>query len=478
MWQIIKIILLIVYVEIKNKRSMKSKSLRTIVLVFALSIFSFPVFAQSPILNGNWLLDIQLNNIGILQTNIQFEVSDTGFVAYSRKDADKMILGNTKAWFARRVTKNFKNGCLIRIENGKYATENDTMRLSGNFISPVGKYIFRAILVNGEMKARLINKNQALGMVTGKLKSVQTPLENYPALFEKTVALTESNIFNKDLLQTKKWKSFSKKMRKISTHAQDDLEMVFAHYYYAGNLPFSHYYLLKSIQTGNTAHSNSVKNHVSIEEKTLGTAYMKITAFMGTEAEMDSVFQIIMQKGTKNLIVDLRNNGGGNVEPGLAFAERLVDSTFYGGVFLTQKWFNTHKQLPNISEYPKFTQLSESSSSLLLNGIHTTEGICLKVIPRQPVYLGKLYILCNGNTASTCEPIVYSLQHLKRATIVGEKTAGAMLSGEMFEVENGFSMMIPTADYYTFDGKRLDKIGVKPDVEVKTDALEYVLKNY
>jgi C-terminal processing protease CtpA/Prc len=112
-----------------------------------------------------------------------------------------------------------------------------------------------------------------------------------------------------------------------------------------------------------------------------------------------------------------------------------------------------------------------------LNGIHTTEGICLKVVPRQPIYSGKLYILTNGNTASTCEPIVYSLQRLKRATIVGTKTAGAMLSAEIFEVENGFSMMIPTADYYTFDGKRLDKIGVEPNIDVQTDALEYVLKN-
>ncbi|GHU82046.1 hypothetical protein FACS189415_1740 [Bacteroidia bacterium] len=204
---------------------------------------------------------------------------------------------------------------------------------------------------------------------------------------------------------------------------------------------------------------------------------MKITAFIGTAAEMDSVFQIVIQKGYQNLIVDLRNNGGGNIESGLTFAERLVDSTFYGGVFLTQKWFNAHKQLPNTSDYPKFMQLSESNYNLLLNGIHTTEGICLKVIPHQPVYSGKLYILCNGNTASTCEPIVYALKHLKRATLVGEKTAGAMLSGEMFEVEKGFSMMIPTADYYTFDGNRLDKAGVKPNIEVKTDALEYVLKN-
>ncbi|GHU82043.1 hypothetical protein FACS189415_1730 [Bacteroidia bacterium] len=249
---------------------MKSKKLRTIALVFSVLIFTFPGFAQNTVLNGNWLLDIQLNGIGILQTNMQFDAENTNFVAYIRKNADKMILGNTKAWLARKFTKNFKNGSLVRIENGKYFVENDTVKLSGNFISPVGNFVFKGAFVNGEMKAKLTNKNQVRGMIIGKLKPIEAPLEDYPALFEKTIALTESNIFNRNLLQTKKWKSFAKKMRKISAGAQNDLEMVFAHYYYAGNLPFSHYSFLKSAQTGNTIHPNMPPSYVSIEEKLPG----------------------------------------------------------------------------------------------------------------------------------------------------------------------------------------------------------------
>jgi C-terminal processing protease CtpA/Prc len=38
--------------------------------------------------------------------------------------------------------------------------------------------------------------------------------------------------------------------------------------------------------------------------------------------------------------------------------------------------------------------------------------------------------------------------------------------------------MIPTADYYTVDGFRIDQNGVKPDIEVnQSEALEYVLNS-
>ena len=84
--------------------------------------------------------------------------------------------------------------------------------------------------------------------------------------------------------------------------------------------------------------------------------------------------------------------------------------------------------------------------------------------------------MTNNKTASTCEPLVYELKKLNRATIVGEKTAGAMLNGEKFELYNNFVMYIPTADYYASDGYRIDQNGIRPNVETKSDeALDKVL---
>ncbi len=51
-----------------------------------------------------------------------------------------------------------------------------------------------------------------------------------------------------------------------------------------------------------------------------------------------------------------------------------------------------------------------------------------------------------------------------------------MLNGEKFELSNNFVVYIPTADYYTSDGYRIDQNGIKPNIETKSDdALEKVM---
>jgi carboxyl-terminal processing protease len=52
-----------------------------------------------------------------------------------------------------------------------------------------------------------------------------------------------------------------------------------------------------------------------------------------------------------------------------------------------------------------------------------------------------------------------------------------MLNGEFFPVGDGFQLIVPTADYYTADGIRLDHRGVEPDIKAKPDkALDAALE--
>jgi C-terminal processing protease CtpA/Prc len=259
----------------------------------------------------------------------------------------------------------------------------------------------------------------------------------------------------------------------------DDIELIFSFYYFASNLPISHYYLIKTQPLENSElEVIPSKRFVSLDDKSETTAYLKIKSFNGTANEMDSIFSVIKKKNYLNLIVDLRNNIGGNVEAGMEFAKNVVDTTIIGGIFLTQKWFANHKNIPELNEYNQFHHFTASNYDLLKQGIHEKQGIVLKVIPNKDPFKGQLFILTNNNTASTCEPIVYSLKNHNRATIIGESTAGAMLSGESFDLQNDYSLFVPTADYYTSDGYRIDQKGVKPNIEIKADqALEYVLNN-
>lgn len=454
--------------------------LNLITIFFFTFFLSYTLHAQKQgvSLQGKWYIEMEHNDIGLSQIIMEFKEGNTGhFEAYTRKGAVKDILGGWNSLLARTFTNNFKEGCLLRIENGIYAVHKDTLKFSGMLTSAVGNYNIEGFVAGDRLSASLSNKSGVYkGSVKGSKNLPSLPLRNYNALFHETVNLTTDKIFNRDLLETKEWKAFEEKMNDVSAKLQDDLEMLFAFYYYAGKLPVSHYMLMKPFGEEENEPSKDYKQRVFLEERSPETAYVKITSFSGSAAEMDSIFEIVGQKNYKNLIVDLRNNPGGSVDAGMSFAVHVADTTFYGGVFLTQKYFNNHNALPTVAEYDSFPHFTESNYDMLMHGIHTTEGLCLKIIPQEPAYKGRLFILTNGATASTCEPIVYGFKQRKRATIVGTHTAGAMLAAEMFDLSGGFKMFLPTADYYASDGYRIDKKGIEPDIKVETDALEYTLK--
>ncbi|PKL96266.1 MAG: hypothetical protein CVV18_02430, partial [Gammaproteobacteria bacterium HGW-Gammaproteobacteria-8] len=102
-------------------------------------------------------------------------------------------------------------------------------------------------------------------------------------------------------------------------------------------------------------------------------------------------------------------------------------------------------------------------------------GLRGQVQPRLPRYEGPVWVLIDGNTGSASEPLVWHLQHAG-ARLVGEPTAGAMLSSSRFEVGNGWWLILPVADYYTAEGKRLEGHGVRPDHSSKSgEALDTAL---
>ena len=429
-------------------------------------------------IDGTWLLDIAHNDIGQVNTVMYFKTEGNTFEAFTRKNADRDLLGWGTSMLGRMFTGGFKKGSLFRIANGAHKVENDTLKLSGVLVSALGNFYYKGFVQDGRMYARLTNRRgEERGEIKGKKGDVKMPLEDYPGLFRSAVALTREKIFNREVLRTKQWRKFEKKMGGLSTRVQDDLEMVFGFFYRAGKLPFSHFALMKIPAQSNNNGASGRERFVTIEEKSPACAYLKIVSFGGSAAEMDSALHVIITKGYKDLIVDLRDNSGGSVEAGMAFATSVFDTSFYGGVFLTQKWFNLHNSPPSVESYTTFPHFSDANFDLIIKGIHNTEGLCLKIGPKREVFKGRLFVLINKRTASTCEPLVYGLKQTKRATLIGERTAGAMLNGEILPLGKGFQLVVPTADYYASDGYHIDQQGVKPDISIPSaEALDHAIK--
>lgn len=83
-------------------------------------------------------------------------------------------------------------------------------------------------------------------------------------------------------------------------------------------------------------------------------------------------------------------------------------------------------------------------------------------VPRAP-FTGPLAIIVDEQSASTTEIFAAGLQHLGRARVFGDTSAGQALPAMLTRLPNGDALMYAVADYTAPDGRRLEGQGVVPD---------------
>jgi hypothetical protein len=171
--------------------------------------------------------------------------------------------------------------------------------------------------------------------------------------------------------------------------------------------------------------------------------HLKLDGFMPPSAcEETARRAMAAMSNVSALIIDLRDNGGGMGETALQIAGYLFDR-------------------PALLFDPRPNSRVPS---------HTASPTGGNRLADKPVY-----ILTSRRTASAAEYLVYNLKMLKRATIVGERTAGAMHAGAFHRLSDHFGMGIqevpPPANPYSTKG--WERIGIEPHVVVPAgDALE------
>ncbi|KAM4524638.1 retinol-binding protein 3 [Odontesthes bonariensis] len=90
-----------------------------------------------------------------------------------------------------------------------------------------------------------------------------------------------------------------------------------------------------------------------------------------------------------------------------------------------------------------------------------------------------LVVLTSKNTKGIAEDVAYCLQNLKRATVVGEQTAGGSVKVDKFKLgDTDFYVTVPTAKSINpITGSTWEVTGMTPDVEVNAeDALATAIK--
>ena len=158
--------------------------------------------------------------------------------------------------------------------------------------------------------------------------------------------------------------------------------------------------------------------------------YIQITEFDGVTSEQFHVALVDLQnQGMENLIIDLRNNGGGSVEAVCKIADELLPE---GPIVFT--------------EY-RGEEREERSS----------DAACVDV---------PMAVLMNGNSASASEILAGALQDYEEAVIVGTQSYGKGIVQSVIDLRDGTALKITTAKYYTPYGNNIHEIGITPDVEI------------
>ncbi|MBO9585059.1 MAG: S41 family peptidase [Flavobacterium sp.] len=182
---------------------------------------------------------------------------------------------------------------------------------------------------------------------------------------------------------------------------------------------------------------------VKILEGNIG--YLEFNYFEDPAIASETVASVMQfLNNTDALIIDLRKNNGGAMEMG-----QFISSYFF-----------SNKELPLYKYYYFEEKRKKIEREMWL--LPSVPGKRLDTVP--------IYILTSGGTFSAAEWMSYSLQNLKRVTIVGEKTAGGAHPITRTVLADGFSVNIPFGEVkdpitnMDFEGK-----GVMPDVLCKSE---------
>ena len=93
----------------------------------------------------------------------------------------------------------------------------------------------------------------------------------------------------------------------------------------------------------------------------------------------------------------------------------------------------------------------------------------IRVFTQKNAYKGRVVFLVDGESQSASEMLASGLQEIGRATVVGQRSAGATLPSTARELPTGAILQYAIADFITPLGKTLEGHGVEPDVVVALD---------
>lgn len=211
--------------------------------------------------------------------------------------------------------------------------------------------------------------------------------------------------------------------------------------------------------------------------------------YLGEKKEFEQFlkesFKTINGARIKKIVIDIRENGGGNSLLGDELIKYLSPIPFRQFDQTVVKYSQLQKET-----YANRCQNDQQNCDLY-NYIKTKQNGELETLTVKDLvtphlaedrFQGKVYLLTSRRTFSSAMNLAQAFKHYKLGEIVGEETGGYLVSfGDLISVNlpvTNWIVTISTKKFYTVGSKETDLQGVVPDIRMNAvNALDYAKEN-
>ena len=163
--------------------------------------------------------------------------------------------------------------------------------------------------------------------------------------------------------------------------------------------------------------------------------YIGITEFDDvTDEQFISALDELKNEGMQDLVIDLRNNGGGLVDVTCNILDQLLPEGLI--VYTEDKYGNRQEEYSDAEHY----------------------------------FDGKMAVLVNGNSASASEIFAGAIKDYGVGTLIGTQTFGKGIVQSLFPLSDGSAIKITVSRYYTPAGNNIHEVGIEPDIVLERDT--------
>lgn len=304
------------------------------------------------------------------------------------------------------------------------------------------------------------------------------PLEGFPAVASAVSETMGRHLYDPEMIQEPAYRVTEARVAALARTALTREEFVSGFNAIWAEGPFSHVRL--SVARANAEETAAFLDGMRVGEGARlvwegDVAVLTVTTMMGVDTieQIEAAYAEIAARGARALIIDLRGNEGG------AFAVRplvahVIDAPLDAGAFVSRSWAAEMDRAPTRADVQNVAPWEGWSMVAFWRDVESARVTRIRFEPTAPAYAGPVFVLIGPRTASAAELAADALAASGRAVLIGERTAGRMLSQKPYDLPEGLQVFLPIADYYAFRGGRIEGTGVTPHVHAE-DAMSEAL---